>query len=114
MSVNERFITVTDKAAAKLRGLMVSQDKETSSVRLALVRTRCMGGRGFGYEVAVEDFPTGDDVVSEDNGIRVCVDPASANYLVGAELDYVEASEFKVNNPNIIAKCPCGRHDIFE
>ena len=35
----------------------------------------------------------------------------------GAELDYIETlaeTGFKINNPNVLAKCPCGHHDIFE
>jgi len=41
----------------------------------------------------------------------------SSKYLKGAEPDYLETLKeagFKVNNPNITAKCPCGHHDIFE
>ena len=47
----------------------------------------------------------------------MCVDRASAEYLKGAELDYIETlneAGFKINNPNARAKCPCGHHDIFE
>jgi len=117
MDVNEKLITITDKAVSKLREIMARENNKAAGVRLALVRTRCMGGRGFGYEVTPEEFPTADDVVSEENGIKVYIDPASAKYLVDAELDYVDTraeAGFKVDNPNIVARCPCGRHDIFE
>ncbi len=117
MSMNEKLVTITEKAAAKLRDIMASENKQTSSVRMSLLRTHCMGGRGYGNKLAFEDSPTGDDEVSEHNGIKVCIDQASAKYLKGAELDYIEKLEeggFTVNNPNVIAKCPCGHHDIFE
>jgi iron-sulfur cluster assembly protein len=116
MSENERLVTITEKAASKLRDIMASENKQTSSVRMAVVRTHCMGGRGYENKL-LEDSPAGDDEVSEHNGIKVCVDQASAKYLKGAELDYTHTPEeggFTVNNPNVIAKCPCGRHDIFE
>ncbi|MFQ5830151.1 MAG: HesB/IscA family protein [Candidatus Methylomirabilia bacterium] len=117
MSVNERLVTVTDKAASKLRDIMASENKQTSSVRMAVVRTHCMGGRGYGNELVLEDSPTRDDEVSEHNGIKLCIDQASAKYLKGAELDYIDTPEeggFTINNPNVIAKCPCRHHDIFE
>jgi iron-sulfur cluster assembly protein len=43
--------------------------------------------------------------------VRVVVDPFSAPYLKGAEVDYVdsiEAAGFAINNPNATASCGCG------
>jgi iron-sulfur cluster assembly protein len=117
MSGNDGPVTITDKAASKIREFAAGAGRQTASLRLAAVQTRCMGGRGYAYSLAFEDSPAADDAVSEHNGIRVCVDPASARYLKGAELDYIETlvqAGFKINNPNVIAKCPCGHHDIFE
>ncbi len=116
MSGNETLVTITDIAASKLRGVMLGQNQEPLALRVALVRTHCMDGTGLTYRLALEDCPKADDQVSEHNGIKVCVDPASAKYLKGAELDFIETlaeAGFKINNPNIIAKCPCGQHDIF-
>jgi iron-sulfur cluster assembly protein len=114
MRLDEPVVTVADGAASKLRGVMAT-DKQ--ALRIAVVRSHCMGGRGFTYQLALEDSPADDDEAFEDNGVKVCVDPASAKYLGGAELDFVdtpESSGFKVTNPNAIAQCPCGHHDIFE
>ena len=117
MNENERVVTITGKAASKLRDMAAEENRQIVSVRIATVRTRCMGGRGYTYRIEFEDSPAANDALSEHNGIKVCVDPASAGYLKGAELDYIEAlaeTGFKINNPNVIAKCPCGHHDIFE
>jgi len=117
MSADEKCVSITDIAASKLRGIMVTENRHTSSVRVSLVRTHCMGGKGFTYGLAFEDSATTDDEISEQNGIRLCVDRASANYLRGAEVDYIETLEgggFTIRNPNTRSKCPCGRHDIFE
>lgn len=117
INANERLVTFTDEAASKLRDVMAWENQQTSSVRIAVIQTHCMGGRGYENKLALEDSPTGDDKVSEHNGIRLCVDQASARYLKGAEVDFVDTPEgagFKINNPNVIGKCPCGHHDIFE
>ena len=76
-----------------------------------------MDGRGFTYKLVFDDSATKEGEVSENNGIKVRVDEASVKYLKGAELDYIETlaeAGFKINNPNVISKCPCGHHDIFE
>lgn len=117
MSADKRLVTITDKAASKLRDIAAGENRQIVSLRMAAVRTHCMGGRGYTYTLAFENSPAADAEVSLDNGIQVCVDHASAKYLRGAELDYVETlaeAGFKINNPNVIAKCPCGHHDIFE
>lgn len=117
MNGNERVVTITGNAASRLRDMAAEENRQIVSVRIAAVRTRCMGGRGYTYKIEFEDSPAADDALSAHNGIEVCVDPASVGYLNGAELDYIETpaeTGFKVNNPNVIAKCPCGHHDIFE
>lgn len=115
--MNGTPVTITDGAASRVRDLMAAEHKPASSLRIALLRTHCMGGRGFTYRLGLEDSPSNDDEVFEHNGLTVFIDRVSRRYLDGAELDYVESLEgagFTLNNPNVIAKCPCGHHDIFE
>lgn len=117
MSTGETLVTITDKAASKLREIAAAEGRQVLSLRAAAVRTHCMGGRGYTYSLTFEDSPAADDAVSEDNGIKVCVDRASARYLQGAELDYIETLAevgFKIDDPNVRSKCPCGHHDMFE
>jgi iron-sulfur cluster assembly protein len=59
----------------------------------------------------LQDAPANRDILVETGGIRVVVDPKSALYVTGSELDYVEALQaggFKVNNPNAATTCSCG------
>jgi iron-sulfur cluster assembly protein len=45
------------------------------------------------------------------NGVRVVIDPFSAPYLAGSEIDFVDAlmgAGFAINNPNVQAACGCG------
>jgi len=117
MNENETVVTVTGKAASRLRDIAAAENRQAVSLRIAAVQTRCMGGRGYTYRLAIEDSPGANDELSEHDGIAVCVDPASAGYLAGSELDYIDTlpeTGFTVNNPNVVAKCPCGHHDIFE
>ena len=117
MGPHKAMVTFTDTAAAKLRDIIAMQNRSACSLRIALVQTHCMDGRGYTYRFGLVELPSGDDNVYENNGVKVCIDSASSTYLEGAEVDYVETlaeAGFKVNNPNIMAKCPCGNHDIFE
>lgn len=116
MSLNQPVVTFTDRAASKLRDIIAMKNKQ-ACLRIALIQTHCMDGRGYTYRLGLVESPSGDDEVFVDNGFQVCIDAASLKYLKGAELDYLETlneAGFKVNNPNIIGKCPCGHHEIFE
>ena len=113
--MNETWLTITDKAATKLREA-AAEDNRTPSFRMAVIRTHCMGGRGFSNKLEI-DSPKADDNVITYDGIQFCVDSESRQYLNGSVIDYVEADGkegFSIRNPNVRSKCPCGRHDIFE
>ena len=63
------------------------------------------------YLFSLVDAPRSDDTVITENGIKVCVDPKSAVFLEGVEVDFVEAfinGGFKVRNPNASGSCSCG------
>ena len=114
--MNETWLTITEKAASKLRELAVAEEIQAPSFRMAVVRTHCMGGRGFSNKLEM-DSPREDDNVVQHDDIQLCVDPTSRQYLNGSVIDYIEADGkegFSIRNPNVRSKCPCGRHDIFE
>ncbi len=54
MNLNERLVTFTDKAASKLREMVAREGNQASVLRIAVVRTHCMGGRGYQPVVKVE------------------------------------------------------------
>lgn len=110
-------VTFTEQARARIQEVIATGDDHGRHLRIAAVRTHCMGGRGFTYRLAFEASPSEDDEVFEDHGVSVCMDQASSPYLRGARMDYAETVQgtgFKLDNPNAVAKCPCGHHDIFE
>ena len=100
--------TLTDSAAHKVRQLIDQEDEENLALRVAV---RPGGCSGFSYEMFFDSEVTADDLSTEFSGVRVVVDPSSAQLLKGAELDYkdgLEKSGFEINNPNAQKTCGCG------
>lgn len=102
------MIQVTEKAAEKLKDFMRQEGKEAKGLRVAVFGGGCAG---FKYGLALEENLTGADKIIESRGVNVIVDPESAKFLEGSEIDYVESlqgSGFKINNPNVASSCRCG------
>jgi iron-sulfur cluster assembly protein len=100
-------ITITEKAADKVKAAMEKQGKNDAALRLYVSGGGCSG---FQYGLAFDDKKT-DDHVIEAHGVRILVDNESATYLDGSEIDYVETvmgEGFMVNNPNAVETCGCG------
>ena len=104
----EAAITLTDKAADKVRELLAGQ--EGAPEQALRVAVRGGGCSGFQYALAF-DRKKDDDHVFEDRGVAVIVDKVSMQFVFGSEVDYVEGLQgagFCVNNPNVVAACGCG------
>src|SRR5256885_13019689 len=105
---DERLIRVTPNAARKVSSLLAKQGRSTGVLRVAVVGGGCSG---LQYKMDLQDGPANRDILVETGGIKVVVDPKSALYVTGSELDYVEALQgggFKVKNPNAASSCSCG------
>lgn len=103
------MITLTDTAAVKVRQLIEAEGDEALALRVAV---RPGGCSGFAYEMFFDTDIAADDLTSEQAGVRVVVDPSSAQLLTGAELDYkdgLEKSGFEITNPNAQRTCGCGQ-----
>lgn len=103
------MITLTDSAAVKVRELISQEGEENLALRVAV---RPGGCSGFSYEMFFDTDVAADDLASEYSGVKVVVDPSSAQLLQGAELDYkdgLEKSGFEINNPNAQRSCGCGQ-----
>jgi len=102
-------ITVTDTAAVKVKELIVAEGDESLALRVAV---RPGGCSGFSYEMFFDTDVAVDDVTTEYGGVRVIVDPSSAQLLTGATLDYKDGltqAGFSINNPNAERTCGCGQ-----
>ncbi len=102
-------VTLTERAADKVRAMMEQEPAgEAEVLRVAIQGGGC---GGFEYALGFDRGPTAEDAQYEFHGVKVVVDPASAQYLKGATVDFVESlkeSGFKVDNPNASGSCGCG------
>ncbi len=105
---DERLIKVTANAAKKVKTLLVKQGRVNGVLRVAVLGGGCSG---LQYKMDLQDGPASRDFLVETGGIKVVVDPKSALYVTGSELDYQDALQdggFKVKNPNAATSCSCG------
>ncbi len=105
---DERLVKVTPNAAKKVNSLLNKQGRQNGVLRVAVVGGGCSG---LQYKMDLQDGPANRDFLVESSGIKVVVDPKSALYVTGSELDYVDALQdggFKVKNPNAATSCSCG------
>jgi iron-sulfur cluster insertion protein len=97
---------LTDRAAARIAEIAGAEGNV--ALRVAVLAGGCSG---FQYRFELDRQIAPDDVVVEQAGARVLIDPASLDLLAGAELDYTDelmGSHFAVRNPNARSSCGCG------
>jgi iron-sulfur cluster assembly accessory protein len=102
-------VTLTQAAADKVRVLMAQEPAGEAEVLRVAVRGGGCGG--FEYALGFDRGAAEGDWEREFFGVSVVVDPASAPYLKGATVDFVESlqeSGFKIENPNATGSCGCG------
>ncbi|MGH9099061.1 MAG: iron-sulfur cluster insertion protein ErpA [Acidimicrobiales bacterium] len=102
-------VTLTEGASAKVAQLLAEED---GGGQLALrVAVKPGGCSGYSYEMFFDSEQDADDIVREFEGVRVVVDPTSAELLSGATLDFsdgLQGAGFHINNPNATRTCGCG------
>ncbi|MGB5304779.1 MAG: iron-sulfur cluster assembly protein IscA [Gammaproteobacteria bacterium] len=100
-------ITLTEAAAGRVKNFLEKRGKGVG-LRLGVKTTGCSG---MAYVMEYADAIEKDDVVFEDQGIKVLVNPKSLVYLDGTELDYAREGlneGFQFKNPNVKDECGCG------
>jgi iron-sulfur cluster assembly protein len=105
---NERLVRLTERAAGRLSGLLQRQGRVHGGLRVAVVGGGCSG---LQYKMDLVDGPAARDILVESRGVRIVVDPKSALFVSGSEIDYsddLQKGGFKVTNPNAQAHCSCG------
>jgi len=105
---NEKLIRVLDGASERLCSLLTKQGRPSGALRVAVIGGGCSG---LQYKMDLVDGPANRDIMVESNSVRVVVDPKSALFVSGSELDFshdLQKGGFKVTNPNAVAHCSCG------
>jgi iron-sulfur cluster assembly protein len=110
MAVTEQptLVSLTASAADKIRELQAEEPAgEAEVLRVAVQGGGCSG---FQYALGFDRGAQEGDNEIELHGVRVVVDPFSAPYLAGTEIDWVDGLQagFAINNPNVSASCGCG------
>lgn len=103
------MITVTDPAAAKVKQLIEAEGNPELALRVAV---RPGGCSGFSYEMYFDSDVAPDDELADFGGVKVVVDPQSAEMLQGATLDFKDGlmgGGFAIENPNVNRTCGCGQ-----
>ena len=105
------MITLTDTAAMKVKDLLEAEGANDLALRVAV---RPGGCSGFSYEMFFDGDIAADDEQATfgTEAVRVVVDPASAQLLEGASLDYKDGlnqAGFAITNPNATRSCGCGQ-----
>jgi iron-sulfur cluster assembly accessory protein len=100
-------MNLSPSAAARVAAIAAKQGKP------AILRLSVEGGgcSGFQYRFGLADAPDADDLVVEQGGATLVVDPVSLDLVAGSIVDYVESlggAAFKVENPNAASGCGCG------
>src|SRR4051794_11361222 len=102
-------VTLTERAAAKVKTLMAQEPAGEAEVLRVAIRGGGCGG--FEYALGFDRGAADGDWEADFFGVNVVVDPASAPYLKGSTVDFVESlqeSGFKIDNPNAAGSCGCG------
>jgi iron-sulfur cluster assembly protein len=100
-------ISLTSAAADRVRSFLGRRGHGVG-LRLSVKKTGCSG---FAYVVNYADEIGADDVVFEDQGVKVIVDRDSLGYIDGTEVDFVKQGlneAFRFRNPNVKGECGCG------
>ncbi|MGC3989949.1 MAG: iron-sulfur cluster assembly accessory protein [Chthoniobacteraceae bacterium] len=105
---NEKLLRLTEKAGQKLSSLLTKQGRPQGALRVAVIGGGCSG---LQYKMDLVDGPANRDIMVQSQSVRVVIDPKSALFVSGSELDFSEDLQkggFKVTNPNAAATCSCG------
>jgi iron-sulfur cluster assembly protein len=106
-----QLLTLTENAAQHIKGLMASapEGEKFEGLRVGVEAAGC-SGLSYHLEYAAQANPM--DIVIEDKGVKVFIDPKAQLYIAGMEMDYFDnkfESGFVFNNPNATGHCGCGK-----
>ena len=100
-------ISLTNSAAERVQSYLAARG-EGVGLRLGVTKTGCSG---YSYVINYADDVDDTDVVFEDKGVKVVVDPDALELIDGTEVDFIKNGlneAFSFRNPNISGECGCG------
>ena len=106
--IDTPLVSVSPVAAAKIKELLQARNIPNHALRVFVAGGGCSG---LQYGMAFEENPQEFDTLVETDGVRLIVDPTSAMYIGGANIDFVDSlmgGGFRIDNPNAVSTCGCG------
>ena len=103
------MLNLTETATTKVKELIDAEGNPELVLRVAV---RPGGCSGRSYEMVFDTDVAAADIAAAPSGVKVVTDPASSQYLTGAELDFkdgLQGAGFTINNPNVSRSCGCGQ-----
>lgn len=100
-------ITISERAASHIARYLEKRGKGIG-LRLGIKTTGCSG---YAYKMEYVDEARPEDLLVEQHGVKLFVDPDSIQYIDGTQVDFVREGlneGFKFLNPNEKASCGCG------
>ena len=101
-------LSLSDLAVERVKETMAKEGMTEGGLRVSVVGGGCSG---FQYSLGVDAAPREDDIIVEQGGVKLFVDPTSLQYVHGTMLDYVNGlhgAGFRFVNPNATRTCGCG------
>jgi iron-sulfur cluster assembly protein len=105
----QALVSMTSTAVDKLKEVIAKQGRTDLALRVYVTPGGCSG---FSYGMTFAEGVEEGDAVVEQDGVKIVVDPMSAMYLKGSEIDFVDAlmgGGFALRNPNATSTCGCGQ-----
>ena len=106
---DQQVVSMTARASDKLKEVIAKQGRDDLALRVYVTPGGCSG---FSYGMTFAEGKEEDDTLIEQDGVRIVVDPMSAMYIKGSEIDFVDAlmgGGFALRNPNAVSSCGCGQ-----
>jgi iron-sulfur cluster assembly protein len=100
-------ISLTAAAAERVQSYLAARG-EGIGLRLGITKTGCSG---YSYIINYADQVGENDVIFEDRGVKIIVDPDALQLIDGTEVDFVKNGlneAFRFRNPNVTGECGCG------
>lgn len=102
------MVLVTEAASSRLLAMMREKELDGYALRVFVAGGGCSG---LQYGMTFDDETREGDNEFTTGGLRILIDPISAQYLMGSSIDYVDSlmgGGFKIDNPNAVSSCGCG------
>ncbi len=100
-------ISLTAAAAERVQSYLAARG-EGIGLRLGITKTGCSG---YSYVINYADQAGENDVIFEDRGVKIIIDPDALQLIDGTEVDFVKNGlneAFRFRNPNVTGECGCG------